>query len=335
MFLTKKVSILTMLISIVVALSSAFTVAKFLPAKPAIHVPSGPKCPETMEQIRLKNYELVHPLILSDISSESGVLLPMRNKVDNYIAQVKSTQQAENVSVYIRKLNDGSWFSINPNSTYNPASMSKIIYILVFLKEAETNPGVLNKKIFFAQHFSGGNSANIVDFKLSENSYYTVRDLLTYMIKYSDNDAALLLSQNMNTRIYEQLFVDLNIPLPDPYKEYFITIRDFGKFFRVLYSATYVRADLAEYGLKLLTLSTFSKGIKAGIDPSVPVAHKFGERIIGAKAQLHEFGIVFVNNSPYLIGVMTSGSNLDQLTQIVAEISRIVYTEYTSIYSNI
>lgn len=328
----KKVSILTLVIAVLIAGVAAYAASVLTGKKPKVNIPSGPNCPETMEQIRIKSYEFVHPLLLTDISSESGALAPIRGKLENYISSVKSNRQADDVSIYFRKLNDGAWFAINPNQTYNPASMSKIIYVLVFLKEAESNPAVLNKKIYFAKHFEGGNTQNIVDFKLPEKAYYSVRDLLTYCIKYSDNDATLLLSQNMNVRIYEQLFKDLNIPLPESYKEYYITPLDYSKFFRVLYNATYIRPDLSEYGLKLLTLSTYANGLKRGIDPNVVVAHKFGERIIGTKAQLHEFGIVFINNNPYLLGVMTSGSSLPQLADIVAEISRIVYSDYKEKY---
>lgn len=328
----KKVSILTLVIAVLIAGVAAYAASVLTGKKPKVNIPSGPNCPETMEQIRIKSYEFVHPLLLTDISSESGALAPIRGKLENYISSVKSNRQADDVSIYFRKLNDGAWFAINPNQTYNPASMSKIIYVLVFLKEAESNPAVLNKKIYFAKHFEGGNTQNIVDFKLPEKAYYSVRDLLTYCIKYSDNDATLLLSQNMNVRIYEQLFKDLNIPLPESYKEYYITPLDYSKFFRVLYNATYIRPDLSEYGLKLLTLSTYANGLKRGIDPNVVVAHKFGERIIGIKAQLHEFGIVFINNNPYLLGVMTSGSSLPQLADIVAEISRIVYSDYKEKY---
>lgn len=335
MFLSKKVSVLALSISVLVAFASAFAVFTFVQQQKNENVaPAGPKCIESMEQIRISNYELVHPLLLTDIPAQSESLFPIRNKIETYIAQAKSNQQVTDISVYFRRLNDGAWFCIDPNDEYNPASMSKIIYILVFLKEAESNSAVMNKKIFFAKHFEGGNKPNIGDFRLPENTSYTVRDLLTYMIKYSDNDAALLLSQNMNLTIYSRLFQDLNIPTPDPYKEYFMTVRDYAKFYRVLYSATYLNPDLAEYALKLLTLSDYDKGLKSGIDPTIQIAHKFGERVIGNKAQLHEFGIIFIKDHPYLIGVMSSGSSLEQLQQILSEISRISYSEYTNIYKN-
>lgn len=332
----KKVSVLTLAIAVIVVGASAFGVAVFSKKekRQEINIPSGPKCPETMDQIRLKQYQYTHPLVLSDIAGESEILLPIRSKVESYINQVKQNNQATEVSVYFRRLNDGAWFCINPNQSYNPASMSKVLYVLVYLKEAEQDLSILNKKIFFAKHFASGNTPNIGDFRLPENRYYAVRELLGYLIKYSDNDAALLLSQHMNQKIYFQLFKDLNIPTPDLNVEYYITPTDFSKFFRVLYNASYIRPELSEVGLKLLITSTFSEGLRKGIDPSIPLAHKFGERIIGNKAQLHEFGVVFIENDPYLIGVMSSGSNLQQLTNIVAEISRLVFDDYSRLYKS-
>ena len=76
--------------------------------------------------------------------------------------------------------------------------------------------------------------------------------------------------------------------------------------------------------MRLLTKCSYEKGLKQGIDSTTSIAHKFGERIIGVNSQLHEFGIVFVKGDPYLIGVMTKGSSLPKLTEIVAEISRII-----------
>ena len=58
------------------------------------------------------------------------------------------------------------------------------------------------------------------------------------------------------------------------------------------------------------------------------MVHKFGERIFGSKAQLHEFGIVFYKKNPYLIGVMTKGNSLTQLSTILGDISKIAFDEY-------
>ena len=324
-----KVTITTLFICCLLVFIATYSITKLkLKDAMAIQVSVTQPCDNTMSEIRLKKYTLIQPILLIDVYNESPSLNPLRTKIDQYINQIKSNQKVDEVSVYFRKLNEGLWFSINPNSIYNPASMSKVIQLITYLKEAEENPEILNKKIFFSGHFSQVSQQNIKNFVLKEKVSYTVKDLLIYMIKYSDNDATILLNLNINMRIYNQLFVDLKIPVPPTSGEYFITTVDYSKFFRVLYNGTYLRPEYSEFGLGLLTLSTFNEGIRKGVDSSVVIAHKFGERIMGNKTQFHEFGIVYVNDDPYLIGVMTMGASLTQLTQIVAEISRITYSEY-------
>lgn len=325
----KKFSLLALLLACLLASASTYLLSTTLKKKPVVvENLTTTSCSSNMEQIRLSSYKYSKPLLLANVNYESSTLSIMRSKVEQYIVQAKSTGMADDVSVYFRKMNDGSWFNINPEEKYNPASMSKIIFLITYLKEAETNPGVLNKKLFFEKHYSEVYPQNIKDFELKPKNYYSVKELLTYMIVYSDNDATVLLTQNMNVGIYKKLFSDFNISLPPDAGEYFITSYDFSKFFRALYNSTYLKPDLSEYALKLLIQCSFKKGMLKNLSPEIEVAHKFGERIIGATAQLHEFGIVYIDNNPYLLGVMTKGRALPPLTTIVSDITGIVNTEF-------
>jgi hypothetical protein len=279
----------------------------------------------------LKNYEYIEPLVLSDISSQSQSLSSIRSKIEQFIIQKKASQNVDDVSVYFKRLTNGEWFNINPGKTYIPASMIKLAYLITFLKDAERNPNLLTKKVHFLRHYSVGTEQNIKEFSLQENSMYSIRDLLTYMIQYSDNDATIVLRENMNMSTYFQVYKDLDIPTPSDFGEYFITTAEYSKFFRVLFNSTYIRPDLSEFGMKLLTLSNYKEGLAQGIDPDIKIAHKFGERILGTKSQLHEFGIVYVKGDPYLIGVMSMGSSLKQLSGVLSEISKIAFSEYKSL----
>jgi beta-lactamase class A len=329
-----KVSLSTLMICCVLVFISTFAISKLYTKEPSHNEQSvlpETDCNNAVVKTRLKSYDFIQPLLYTDVNNESSSLHEIRSNIDAYISMVKNNQQADDVSVYFRKMNNGDWFCINPNKTYNPASMSKLIQLISYLKEAEDNPNILNKKIFFNEHFKGVSEQNIRDFKLKEKSYYSIGDLLVYMVKYSDNDATILLNLNLNKRIYYQLFTDLNIQTPPETGEYFITPIDFSKFFRILYNGTYLHPEFSEYALKLLTLSTFNNGLKSGIDSSTAIAHKFGERIIGNKCQFHEFGIIYVKGDPYMIGVMSEGSSLSELTVITSEISRIAYKGYLNL----
>jgi len=287
------------------------------------------ECSARMNQLRLGGYRFVNPLVLSDLEDDSRQLLALKSHVESYIQQAVSSQKAVNVSVYFRELSNGSKFIINGNDVYNPASLVKVIYLIAYLKEAINDPLALDRVLFFSNHSTTTLQQNIGTFKLKENTYYSVRNLLQYMIQYSDNDATIVLGTYVNKQIYSQIFTDLKLPpVPEGLKEYYVSVADFAKLFRVLHNATYLGSKYSEYALELLTKSEYQDGLRGGLENSVVIAHKFGERVQGNSAQLHEFGIVYIGERPYLLGVMSRGNNLSELSAILREISRIVYADY-------
>lgn len=329
-FLSRKVPLYFAVLVILLTSAITYFIIHELTGHPEENasVRKMPVSANNMSQLRLKESKLTNPLILADVVGENPSFLPIKSDIEQFINQLKGNQKVVDVSVYFRKLNDGSWFSINSNQLYNPASMIKVAYLLSYLKDAERNPSLLDKKIFFRQHYSAGNNPNIVDFKLKEGLHYPIRDLLYAMIVYSDNDATGLLMENVNASTFSQLFTDLNIPVPDIKAEYFISSVDMGKFFRVLYNASYLRKETSEYALELLSKSSFKDGIVAGVNSTTLVAHKFGERIIGNTAQLHEFGIVYFDGQPYLLGIMTMGNSMQELKSVLKEIARKTDEDY-------
>ncbi|MFM7217951.1 MAG: serine hydrolase [Bacteroidota bacterium] len=278
----------------------------------------------SMDLIRTNRLKLVRPLVLADVKSESPALSGIKNDVASFINQMKSEGKARDVSVYFRRLNTGDWFAIDGSNVYNPASMVKVAILLTVLKMAENDPKLLERRIFLEAH-QEGYAQNISSDPLETGKEYTVRKLLEQMITYSDNDATVLLQGMMDMPTFNQLFSTLKLEMPDFSKEYFIGVTDFSKIFRSLYNATYLNERYSEYALELLTRSTYSDGIVAGIGTRIPVAHKFGERVVGGTAQLHEIGIVFQGEDPYLLGVMTSGSDLRELAGIIKSIAMRVH----------
>jgi len=296
--------------------------------KPKVIVESKPgDCVSFMKQIRLNRFNLIHPLLLTDLEVEDSRLQTLKHRVEELIEARKQNHAITSASVYVRSLNDGGWFAINPEETYIPASLQKVGIMMSYLKEVEHNPALLDYKIKFESHFSNLPKQNIKDFSLEEHQFYTVKDLLHYMIAFSDNDALNLLYKNMNNTTYNNLYTDIGLEVPNLERDdYTVSVKNFARFFRMLYSATYLSNDLSEMGLELLAQSTYRNGICRNLDPKIVVAHKFGERAYGVEKQLHEFAIVYANNQPYLLGIMTKGNDNIPLSDVLSEISDLVYT---------
>ena len=72
----------------------------------------------------------------------------------------------------------------------------------------------------------------------------------------------------------------------------------------------------------------------AGLPKDVTIAHKFGEHVSGSNGvissvELHDCGIVYAPKKPYLLCVMTRGSDFDKLSGIIKSISNMVYEGVT------
>ncbi len=102
---------------------------------------------------------------------------------------------------------------------------------------------------------------------------------------------------------------------------------------RTLFSATYLNRLNSEKTLELLSKTYYKDGIVEGVPSNIPVAHKFGLREAQSVTELHDCGIIYYPDHPYLLCVMTAGSNFNLLQKIIQDISRITYEELDGFFS--
>jgi beta-lactamase class A len=150
------------------------------------------------------------------------------------------------------------------------------------------------------------------------------------MIEYSDNVSSLILEESVNPRDLRKTYDELGVP--DPYylndqSGYMISTELYSSFFRILFNASYLSRENSEKALGYLSKTDYNKGLVAGVPPKITVAHKFGLRKINGIKQLHDCGIVYYPEHPYLLCVMTSGPVPEYLDATIAEISGFIYEE--------
>ncbi len=260
-----------------------------------------------------------------------------------YIQQKKYNNEINHVSVYYRNLNNGNRFGINEKEMFSPASLMKLPLLLVYLKKIEKDPKLWDEKIVYVKDASEENYKQNVEPEetLINGQAYTVRELLTHMIKYSDNKASVLLEKNIHLEDYQRAFTENNLvfpPIIDGKFDNNLKVIDYARFFRILFNASYVNKELSNYALQLLTQIDFKNWLVAEVDKNITIAHKFGERgIIGRdgveQKQLHDCGIIYYPQHPYVLCVMTRGYELKTLENIVSDISKKVYQEVKRKYT--
>jgi hypothetical protein len=86
---------------------------------------------------------------------------------------------------------------------------------------------------------------------------------------------------------------------------------------------------MSERALGLLSRVVFADGIVRGVPNQYAVAHKYGIRETGSsnERQLHDCGIVYYPEHPYLLCVMSRGTNFDKLSETIQAISEVVFSE--------
>lgn len=282
--------------------------------------------------MRIYENALVNPLI--DCYTSPIVLKNFKSKVDSLVELQHAQGLVTDVSVYFRQLYNGHTFTINGQERYKPASLMKVPHMMALLKAAEKQPDLLNQKFKFDQTTLPFKQ-NITDLTIKVGEEYSMLNLIERMTIYSDNNAMELIYQSRlnQSEVWANMLHDLGLGhlWRNEKISMGITCDEFSMFFRVLYNSTYLNRVYSERALQMLSRSTFKVGIRKGIGKDDYAATKFGETTYmenGTQvAELHEAGIVYFEDNPYVICVMTRGKNLEDLSKCIEQISNLTYSE--------
>ena len=282
-----------------------------------------------------KTYTLLNPLrrclpTPPPLKEEYDVF---EKKLQSWVDEEKKNGIVTHVSIYFRDLENGPTFGIEGAESFSPASLLKVPIMLALLKQAEIEPEILSDQMSFTGPL--GNYENIQDpvHSLQSNQEYSLDELLRRMIVYSDNDAKELIKLYLQKRypkreLVSETYNSLGILQREEGLDSTIGVKTYASIFRLLYNASYLSRDMSEKALNLLSQVAFKDGLVAGVPPGITIAHKFGVREgVKGQHQLHDCGIVYQPETPYLLCVMTRGLDANHNAAIIQEISRAMYEE--------
>lgn len=297
------------------------------------------------QNVREKNthYDFIKPLLFTKLPEDLSFpeYSDLKDKVSDYIDTLVSDGKAKNVSFYFRNLDSNELVSINPDETFYPASMLKVVTLIATLRMVDDNPDFLYKKIVLqgddTDAITSQSRYNVKN-PIRSGNLYTVEVLVDHLIIESDNVANIALTNLVGKENIDKIYSDLELPKPDSVEGVGYTTKQYSRLFRALYNGTYLSRELSEKVLELLSRSDFKEGIIAGVPDDVVVSHKFGVRTVLANKEnpnplivkyreLHECGIVYYPSQPYFICVMTRGNDFVELENILKNISQITWEE--------
>ena len=298
---------------------------------------------DTPLPLRLGGFRFISPLLVCNttISSASANFLPLKNSLEESVKKVVAVNTIEIASIYYRDLKTGEEVEINGNAKFYPASLRKVPLLMALLKSVENDPTYLNNS---RVNLTGKDQNGQQEIKPKEaaetGKNYSLGDLAEKMIIYSDNNAASALTTLVGAESLVNLFDKLQVPFVVFNGDFinvdnrdFITAHDYAIFLRVLYNSTYLNTSVSEHVVDLLTHVDYKNGLVAGVPDDILVAHKFGllsekEKKSGVilNRQLHDCGIIYHVQSPYILCIMTkSSAPISEIEGFIKDISSITY----------
>lgn len=257
----------------------------------------------------------------------------LQDKLKTY---TEAERKADRISIFFRDLKTRRWLGVNENDSFSPGSLLKVPFAVTYLKYSEINPDILNQKIPYTSQPESfdWDSIQVIkpEQKLKQGESYPISELIERMIKYSDNQSMYLLSQTIDESFVKKVFVDLGAYFPTSIgiEQDYLSVKTYASILRSLYLASYLNRETSEKLLEIMVSSTFKDGLVAGVSKDTVVAHKFGERQTldqdGNRIdQLHDCGIIYHKENPYILCIMTQGKKPNDLIDIIKTISKIVF----------
>ena len=254
-------------------------------------------------------------------------MVPFNHHLAQAIEGFKRSGKAKHVSVLFRDLENGPTLGLNYEEKFTPASLLKLPMLMAALKYSESVPDFLGRKVRFdvptrTQSYLTGRT-------LKPGTEYTVEEVLAALAVHSDNDAFAILRELVPVGLQDEVYRYFGLVIPEVRSiEDSTTVREYASFFRVLYNAAYLNKPNSQKALEMLSRSEYKAGLPAGVPAGVVVSHKYGERFYdSATKQLHDCGIVYHPERPYVLCVMTRGTDFEQLGGVIRDISKMAFDE--------
>lgn len=248
---------------------------------------------------------------------------PLRRALKSYV-------EAEKIeaTIYVEYLNTGANIHINPDGRYWPASLTKLPIAIATMSTIEQGTWSLNTKLFLEERDRDPKSSELYTYPAG--TPFSIGELLDKLLKVSDNTAYRILLRNlpeseisamMQAIGLEQLF-DANGRIGS---------KEYSRFFRILYSASFLSRENSQYLLEILNETKFTSFLRVGIPEYIPFPHKFGINLEGHS--FNDSGIVYIPNRPYLITVILQGDGSEteeqRAKEIMNHISKISYAYFS------
>lgn len=247
---------------------------------------------------------------------------PLRDEFSKIISKYPKKE----ITLYFEFLNTGANINIKPELRVWPASLAKIPIALAAMKKVEEGEWELDSELVLFNQDKNDRFGPLAN--EATGTRYTIEKLVFEMLSNSDNMAYNMLKRNLTDEEQAELIEATGLEeLFSPAGQ--ITAKEYSRFFRILYTASYLKRENSQRILEWLDQSPHDDFLESGIPAGLMFPHKIGEN--QRFNLLSDSGIVYVPNRPYLLTVMIAGKDTgteadrNEAKMIFREISKAAY----------
>lgn len=242
------------------------------------------------------------------------------------------------ISVVVKSLVDERSFAYDADRVLRSASTIKVFIMSELFRQAKAEMLSLADKIVLSETMLTGGDGILKELNLGHE--FTLEEICTLMIILSDNMATNIMidtlgMDNINAQIsrlgMKHTSLQRKMMDSDAVKaglNNYITANEFAAVLSSIYRGENVDAQASEKMLDILKRQQVRGRLDLYLPEELLIAHKTGD----LDNLEHDGGIVYLENEPYLICVLTENvkTNKDG-REIIGTISRIVYEEFAGI----
>jgi beta-lactamase class A len=252
----------------------------------------------------------------------SANYLDLKKRIVNVL---KNSSNKGHYGVYFEDLNTGADIGVNEQEGFLPASLLKLPIMVAILKKVEEGELTLNKKVTLVPEDIDLRSGSLG--RKGAGYEITIKEMLTYLIKESDNTAATTLLKFITAQDCARVIITVGLS-PKLYHGNEVTVspKQYSNILRSLYYSEYLNRIFSELCLSIMSETDYNKLLSAGIPSNMKISHKYGVyHLSGKQHGYNDCGIVHYPDKPYLLCVMSGNNTEDEAEKTISEISKVVY----------
>lgn len=238
---------------------------------------------------------------------------------------LKNSSNEGYYGIYFEDLTTGAGIGLNEKEGFLPASLLKLPIMVAILKKVEEGGLNMDKKVTLTPEDIDLRSGSLG--RKGAGYEITIKEMLVYLIKESDNTAATALLKFITPQECARVIITVGLS-PELYRDNEVTVspKQYSNMLKSIYYSEYLNRIFSELCLSIMSETDYNKLLPAGIPSHIKISHKYGVyHLYGKQHGYNDCGIVHYPDKPYLLCVMSRKETEDGAEKTISEISKVVY----------